>query len=246
MTVYPRSSPQDDQTADLVKRLRDDTIPAALEGSSATAYVGGYTARIVDEAQRIADRLPLFALVVVGLSLLLLAMTFRSLKVAVLSAVFNLVSIVAAYGVIHLFFQTETGANLIGVDVQPIVPYTPLFMFAILFGLSTDYNVFLLSRVREEWQRLGHVGPAVAVASARTRRTITAAGAIMIVVFLGFATDPDSTIKMTGIGLASAILVDITLVRLVLAPASLTLLGDRLWGVHPTVAESEQRRVPAA
>lgn len=246
VTVYPRSSPQDDQTADLVKRLRDDTIPAALQGSSATAYVGGYTARIVDEAQRISDRLPVFSLVVVGLSLLLLALTFRSLKVAVLSAVFNLVSIVAAYGVIHLFFQTETGTSLIGVDVQPIVPYTPLFMFAILFGLSTDYNVFLLSRVREEWQRLGHVGPAVAVASARTRRTITAAGAIMIVVFLGFATDPDSTIKMTGIGLASAILVDITLVRLVLAPASLTLLGDRLWGVHPAAAEAEQRRVPAA
>jgi len=231
VTVFPSTSPQDDRTADLVRHLRDETIPRALDGhDGARALVGGYTARLVDEAQRIADRLPLFALVVVGLSLVLLAATFRSLKIAVLSALFNLVSIAGAYGVVHLLFQTDAGTRLIGVDVQPVVPYTPLFMFAILFGLSTDYNVFLLSRVREEWlKRGGHVAPAVAEASMRTRWTITAAGAIMIAVFLGFATDPDSTVKMTGIGLASAILIDVTLVRLVLAPASLTLLGDRLW-----------------
>ena len=229
LTVFPRSSPQSAATARLVERLRDETIPRAVAGTETDALVGGYTARLVDEADRISARLPIFALAVVGLSLLLLAMTFRSFTVAALSAVFNLVSIAAAYGIIHLLFQTETGARLIGVDVQPVVAYVPLFMFAILFGLSTDYNVFLLSRVREEWQRLGHVAPAVARASARTRRTITSAGAIMIVVFLGFTTDPDSTIKMAGFGLASAILVDITLVRLVLAPASLTLLGDRLW-----------------
>lgn len=231
LTVFPRTSPQDDRTNDLVRDLREQTIPAALRGSETTALVGGYTARLVDEAQRISERLPTFALVVVGLSLLMLAVTFRSLKVAILSAVFNLVSIAGAYGVIHLLFQTQTGADLVGVDVQPVVPYVPLFMFAILFGLSTDYNVFLLSRVREEWKRRGgHVAPAVAVASARTRWTITTAGAIMIAVFLGFATDPDSTIKMSGLGLASAVLVDVTLVRLVLMPASLTLLGDRLWG----------------
>ena len=230
LTVFPRSSPQDDATAALVRDLRDRTIPAALEGTGARAYVGGYTARLVDEADRISERLPVFALVVVGLSLLLLAVTFRSLKIAVLSAVFNLISIGAAFGIVHLLFQTQGGADLIGVEVQPVVAYTPLFMFAILFGLSTDYNVFLISRVREEWERLGHVAPAVAEAGARTRRTITTAGAIMIVVFLGFATDPDSTVKMTGLGLASAILVDVTLVRLVLAPAALALLGDRLWG----------------
>jgi putative drug exporter of the RND superfamily len=229
LTVFPRTSPQADETAQLVERLRDQTIPGAVEGTQSEALVGGYTARLVDEADRISARLPIFALAVVGLSLLLLALTFRSLKVAALSAVFNLISIAAAYGIIHLLFQTEAGAGLIGVDVQPVVAYVPLFMFAILFGLSTDYNVFLLSRVREEWERLGHVAPAVAVATARTRRTITSAGAIMIVVFLGFTTDPDSTIKMAGFGLASAILIDITLVRLLLAPASLTLLGDRLW-----------------
>ncbi len=240
LTVYPATAPQDERTASLVDRLRDETIPAAIGRADATALVGGYTARLVDEAQRISERLPVFALVVVGLSLILLSLTFRSLKIAALSAAFNLVSIAAAYGIVHVLFQTAAGAALIGVEVQPVVAYVPLFMFAILFGLSTDYNVFLLARVREEWRRLGHVPPAVAVATARTRRTIAAAGAIMIVVFLGFATDPDSTIKMSGIGLAAAILVDVTLVRLVLAPASLTLLGDRLWGrraAHPVHQE---------
>jgi RND superfamily putative drug exporter len=190
LTVFPRSSPQAAETARLVEQLRDETLPRAVEGTETSALVGGCTARLVDEADRIRARLPIIALAVVGLSLLLLAITFRSIKVAALSAVFNLFSIAAAYGIIHLLFQTDTGASLVGVDTQPVVAYVPLFMFAILFGLSTDYNVFLLSRVREEWQRLGHVAPAVARASARTRRTITSAGAIMIVVFLGFTTRP--------------------------------------------------------
>lgn len=242
VTVFPKSSPQDSATADLVRGLRDDTIPAALDGTDAQALVGGYNARLVDEAQRISDRLPLFALVVVGLSLLLLTVTFRSLKVAVLSAVLNLVAIAAAYGVIHLLFQTSVGTSLIGVEIQPVVPYVPLFMFAILFGLSTDYNVFLLSRVREEWKRLGGVPPAVAEATARTRKVISAAGAIMIAVFLGFATDADTTMKMSGFGLASAILVDITLVRLLLVPAALTLLGDRIWKAPPRGGRRESGR----
>jgi RND superfamily putative drug exporter len=186
----------------------------------------------VDEAKKISGRLPVFALVVVGLSLLALALTFRSVKIAVLSALFNLISIAAAYGIVHLLFQTGPGTGLLGVEKQPVVAYTPLFMFAILFGLSTDYNVFLLSRVREEWLGAGDVTAAVAEASVRTRRTIATAGTIMIVVFLGFATDPDPTVKMTGLGLASAILVDVTLVRLLLAPAALAVLGDRLWKVQ--------------
>jgi RND superfamily putative drug exporter len=238
VTVFPDSAPQDERTADLVEDLRQRTLPSALAGADARALVGGYTARLVDEADRIGARLPVFALAVVGLSLLLLLLAFRSLKIAALSAVFNLVSIGAAYGIVHLLFQTSAGAGLMGIEPQPVVAYVPLFMFAILFGLSTDYNVFLLSRVREEWRRLGHVRPAVAVAGARTRRTITAAGAIMIVVFLGFATDPDPTIRMTGVGLATAILVDITLVRMLLAPASLALLGDRLWGRPHAARES--------
>ena len=157
-----------------------------------------------------------------------------------MSAVFNLASIAAAYGVITLAFQTETGASLLGVEQQPVVPYVPLFMFAILFGLSTDYNVFLLSRVKEEWgiaRRSPHRDrrrPAAA-----RKRIITAAGAIMIAVFMGFATDHDPVIKMTGIGLASAVLVDVTLVRLFMAPAALTLMGDKLW------PERRERRATA-
>jgi RND superfamily putative drug exporter len=229
ITVTPEHGPQDERTRALVDRLRADTIPAALSGTAADAYVGGRTARFGDEADRIASRIPLFAATVVGLSLLLLLAAFRSWRVALISALFNLASIAAAYGVIVLAFQTETGASLLGVEQLPVVPYVPLFMFAILFGLSTDYNVFLISRVREEWGRHADHRAAIAAASAGTRRIIGAAGAIMVAVFLGFATDPDPVIKMTGVGLASAVLVDVTLVRLLMAPAALTLLGDRLW-----------------
>ena len=229
ITVTPRGGPQDDATRALVDRLREQAIPAALGDSGATAYVGGRTARYGDEAEKIASRIPLFAGAVVGLSLLLLLAAFRSWRISLLSAVFNVASIAAAYGVVALCFQTRVRAQLLGVEQQPVIPYVPLFMFAILFGLSTDYNVFLLSRVREEWDRHRDHRAAIAAAAAGTRKIITAAGAIMIAVFLGFATDPDPVIKMTGIGLASAVLVDVTLVRLFMAPASLTLLGDRLW-----------------
>ena len=225
ITVTPQHGPQDDQTRALVDRLRADAIPAA----GVTAYIGGRTARFGDEAEKIASRIPLFAATVIGLSLLLLLAAFRSWRISLLSAAFNLASIAAAYGVVTLAFQTAAGASLLGVEQQPVVPYVPLFMFAILFGLSTDYNVFLLSRVREEWHRHAGHRDAIAAASAGTRKIVTAAGGIMIAVFLGFATDPDPVIKMTGIGLATAVLVDVTLVRLLMAPAALTLLGDRLW-----------------
>jgi RND superfamily putative drug exporter len=227
--VTPRHGPQDEASRELVDRLRDEAIPSALEGTGASAYVGGRTARFGDEADRIASRIPVFAAAVVGLSLLLLLAAFRSWRIAGISALFNLASIAAAYGVVALAFQTETGASLLGVEQLPVVPYVPLFMFAILFGLSTDYNVFLLSRVREEWSRHADHRAAIAAASAGTRKIVTAAGGIMIAVFLGFATDPDPVIRMTGVGLAAAVLVDVTLVRLLMAPAALTLLGDRLW-----------------
>jgi putative drug exporter of the RND superfamily len=229
ITITPRHGPQDQNTRGLVDRLRQQVIPAGLRDTGATAYLGGRTARYGDEANKIAARIPLFAAAVVGLSLLLLLAAFRSWRISVLSAVFNLASIAAAYGVVALAFQTAIGAALLGIEQQPVVPYVPLFMFAILFGLSTDYNVFLLSRVREEWGHHGSHRAAIAAASASTRKIVTAAGAIMMVVFLGFATDPDPVIKMTGIGLATAVLVDVTLVRLFMAPAALTLLGDRLW-----------------
>ena len=216
------------------------TIPAALSDTGATAYVGGRTARYGDEADQIAGRIPVFAAAVVGLSLLLLLAAFRSWRISLLSAVFNLASIAAAYGVVTLAFQTATGASLLGIEQQPVVPYVPLFMFAILFGLSTDYNVFLLSRVREEWGQHASHRAAIAAASAGTRKIITAAGAIMIAVFLGFATDHDPVIKMTGVGLATAVLVDVTLIRLFMAPAALTLLGDKLW------PNRRERRAPAS
>ncbi|MDA0179857.1 MMPL family transporter [Solirubrobacter phytolaccae] len=229
ITVVPKHGPQEDATRALVERIRSSVVPAALSGTGAQAYVGGRTARYGDEATKIASRIPVFAGTVVGLSLLLLLLAFRSWRISLMSAVFNLASIAAAYGVIALAFQTETGASLLGVEQQPVVPYVPLFMFAILFGLSTDYNVFLLSRVREEWDRHTDHRAAIAAACAGTKRIITAAGAIMIAVFMGFATDPDPVIKMTGVGLATAVLVDVTLVRLFMAPAALTLLGDKLW-----------------
>jgi RND superfamily putative drug exporter len=229
ITVVPKAGPQEASTRALVERIRSQVVPAALDGTGAHAYVGGRTARYGDEATKIASRIPVFAAAVVGLSLLLLLAAFRSWRISLMSAVFNLASIAAAYGVITLAFQTATGASLLGVEQQPVVPYVPLFMFAILFGLSTDYNVFLISRVREEWDRHTDHRAAIAAASAGTRRIITAAGAIMIAVFLGFATDHDPVIKMTGVGLATAVLVDVTLVRLFMAPAALTLMGDRLW-----------------
>ncbi len=240
ITVTPRRGPQDEATRALVERIRAQVIPAALRDTGAEAYVGGRTARFGDEAERIAARIPLFAATVVGLSLVLLLAAFRSWRISLLSAAFNLASIAAAYGVVVLAFQTSTGAGLLGVEQLPVVPYVPLFMFAILFGLSTDYNVFLLSRVREEWSRHADHRAAIAAASAGTRRIIGTAGAIMIAVFLGFATDPDPVIKMTGVGLATAILVDVTLVRLLMAPAALSLLGDRLWrgGAAPRTGRS--------
>ncbi len=213
---------------DLAARL--DAARGRHPGTSgARAYVGGATATFDDMAGRISERLPIFIGVVVGLSLLLLMAAFRSILVPLVSAAFNLLSIGAAYGVVTLAFQTEAGASLLGVAEQPIVSFIPMFMFAILFGLSMDYNVFLLSRVREEYLRTGDARGAVTHAVGRTAAVIGTAGAIMTAVFLGFMTESDSIVKMMGLGLATAIAVDVTVVRMLLAPAVLTWLGDRAW-----------------
>ena len=225
LTVIPKTAPQDEATSQLVSTLREDVIPA----SGARAYVGGSTATFEDMADRVAERLPIFIGVVVGLSLLLLMAAFRSIVVPLVSAAFNLLSIGAAYGVVTLAFQTEAGASLLGVAEQPIVSFIPMFMFAILFGLSMDYNVFLLSRVREEYLRTGDARGAVTHAVGRTAAVIGTAGAIMTAVFLGFMTESDSIVKMMGLGLATAIAVDVTVVRMLLAPAVLTWLGDSAW-----------------
>jgi putative drug exporter of the RND superfamily len=229
MTVIPRTAPQDEATSRLVDHLRAEVVPAATRGTGAQAHVGGQTATFEDMAGKVGERLPVFIGVVVGLSLLLLTAAFRSLVVPLVSAAFNLLSIGAAYGVVTLAFQTDAGASLLGVSEQPIVSFIPMFMFAILFGLSMDYNVFLLSRVREEYLRTGDARGAVIRAVDRTAGVIGAAGLIMTGVFLGFVTEDDSIIKMLGIGLATAIAVDVTVVRMLLAPAVLTWLGDRAW-----------------
>ena len=230
LNVIPKSSPQDQGTTDLVKRLRDDVLPDATRGSQVNVYVGGATATFQDLADKIASRLPIFIAMVVGLSVLLLMAVFRSLWVPLVSAAFNLLSIAAAYGVVVLVFQDGVGSSLLGVDGSvPIVSFVPLFMFAILFGLSMDYNVFLQSRIREEYM-LG-AGPEESVVRAMSRvgKIILAAGVIMTSVFLGFVSDPDVIVKTIGLGLGSAILIDVLVVRMVVAPAVMTLLGDRAW-----------------
>ena len=230
IAVIPASSPQDERTSQLVERLRERTLPQVTEGSGARAYVGGATATFEDLAAKIASRLPVFIALVVGLSVLLLMMVFRSVWVPLVSAAFNLLSIAAAYGVVVAVFQNGWGAGLLGIDGEvPIVSFVPLFMFAVLFGLSMDYNVFLQSRIREEHLRGAGPRESVVRALSRVAKMILAAGAIMAAVFLGFVSDPDVVVKTIGLGLAAAILIDVVVVRMVVAPAVMVLLGDRAW-----------------
>jgi putative drug exporter of the RND superfamily len=230
LNVIPKSAPQDERTTELVDRLRDDVLPGATRGSQVDVYVGGATATFQDLADKIASRLPVFIAMVVGLSVLLLMAVFRSLWVPLVSAAFNLLSIAAAYGVVVLVFQDGVGSSLLGVDGEvPIVSFVPLFMFAILFGLSMDYNVFLQSRIREEYMQGAGPQQSVVRAMSRVGKIILAAGVIMTSVFLGFVSDPEVVVKTIGLGLAAAILIDVLVVRMVVAPAVMTLLGDRAW-----------------
>ena len=231
MTVVPATSPQDVATNELVHRLRQDVIPPALEGSDTKVYVGGLTAGGLDFAEQSGDRLPVLIGVVIFLSFLLLVVVFRSILVPLKAAVMNLLSIGAAYGVIVAVFQWGWGAGLIGVETSgPIEAWVPMMLFTILFGLSMDYEIFLLSRVREEYVRTKNNDLSVANGVATTARVITAAAAIMIAIFLSFVFGfEDRSIKLFGLGLAAAIFVDATLVRMVLVPATMQLLGDANW-----------------
>jgi RND superfamily putative drug exporter len=230
ITVTPRSAPQDERTSKLVERLRNDVIPAATDGSGVDVYVGGNTATQEDMADKIAERLPVFIGAVVILSVLFLMAVFRSVLVPLVSAAFNLLSIAAAYGVVVAIFQWQWGSGLLGIDGElPIVSFIPLLMFAILFGLSMDYNVFLQSRIREEYMKGAKPRESVIAGLSSVSRVILAAGAIMTAVFLGFATDPNVIVKIFGIGLGVAIMIDVLIVRMVVAPAVMTLLGDRAW-----------------
>jgi RND superfamily putative drug exporter len=229
VTVIPSTAPQDEKTSELVKTIRVQVIPDVTEGTDAQIHVGGQTATFDDLATKVSDSLLLLVLVVVGLSLLLLTYFFRSIALPIASAFMNLLSIGAAYGVVTLAFQTEIGASILGVDQQPVVSFVPMLMFAILFGLSMDYNVFLISAVREAKDAGESARAALISGMGKTASLISVAGAIMALVFLGFMITTETEVKMIGLGLAVAVIVDVTIVRLILAPALITLLGDKAW-----------------
>ncbi len=230
--VIPKSSPQDSATTDLVHRIRDDIVPAGVASSGIDVQVGGVTAALEDQSGFIKDRMPIFIIGVVGLSFLLLLVAFHSPFISLKAAVMNLLSVSAAYGVMTLASNGGGLSNLIGIDHEvPIAPFMPVMMFAILFGLSMDYEVFLISRIREEYLKDGDTRRAVADGLAKTARVITAAAAIMVVVFLAFVTSSQVFLKLFGIGLASAIFLDATIVRMVLVPAVMQLLGKRNWWI---------------
>jgi RND superfamily putative drug exporter len=232
LTVVPSTSPQAVETEDLVQRLREDVVPEALGTSGVTAEIGGVTAALRDQSDYILDRVPLFIAGVVGLSFLLLLVAFHSPLISLKAGVMNLLSVGAGYGVMTVVAKGGTVGGLIGIDREvPIAPFMPVMMFAILFGLSMDYEVFLISRIREEYLKDGNTRRAIADGLAKTARVITAAAAIMVVVFLAFLAAPDTFLKLFGIGLATAIFLDATIVRLVLVPAVMQLLGSRNWWI---------------
>ncbi|HET7508647.1 MAG TPA: MMPL family transporter [Solirubrobacterales bacterium] len=228
--VYPTTSPQSVDTTDLLDRIRGDVIPPVEESTGAQIHVGGINAIFEDFGNAIADKLPLFIGVVVLLSALLLMIVFRSLLVPLKAILMNLLSIGAAFGLIVAVFQWGWGASLIGIDATgPIIAFFQIFLFSIVFGLSMDYEVFLMSRIHEEWERTGDASEAVHRGLALTGRVITAAAAIMVTVFASFMLGEDRVIKLFGLGLASAVLIDAVIIRSVLVPAIMQLLGKRAW-----------------
>jgi putative drug exporter of the RND superfamily len=224
--VIPTTRPQATQTTTLVTTLRDDVLPK----EHATSYVTGTTAGAVDFTSQITSRLAWLILAVVAISFLLLTTAFRSVVIATKAAILNILSIGAAYGVIVAIFQWGWGKSLIGLQsTVPIPAYVPMLVFCIVFGLSMDYEVFLLSRVHEAWLQTGDAHRAVAIGIGATARVITTAAAIMVVVFTSFVINPDPTVKMLAIGMAFAVLIDASLVRMCLVPAVMSLLGSHAW-----------------
>lgn len=230
LVAIPTTAPQDEATFETITRLRADVLPTVLDASPATGHVGGQTASFADVGNQVGERMPYFIAAVVLLSFVLLTLVFRSIVVPVKAAILNLLSIGASYGVLVMVFQWGWGKELIGLETTiPIVSFIPLFMFGILFGLSMDYEVFLLSRVREEYLRSGDNEASVIHGIAGTARVITSAALIMVSVFTGFTLSSDPSTKMFGLGLAVAIAVDASIVRLVLVPATMKLMGDANW-----------------
>jgi putative drug exporter of the RND superfamily len=229
MQAYPRSAPQATATTNLVNRLRDDVVPPVAHRTGATVLVGGFTAGSIDFSHVLANKLPLFIALVVVLSALLLLVIFRSVVIPLQAAVMNLLSIGGALGVTVAVFQWGWLGSLLGVQKGPIEPWIPVLMFAVVFGLSMDYEVFLISRVREEWVRRHDASAAVGDGIAFTGRVISAAAAIMVCVFLSFMLGDERTIKEFGFGLAAAVFLDALVVRCVMLPAVLELLGPATW-----------------
>ena len=239
--VTPTTSPQDSRTSQLLERLRTDVLPEAVDGTDVRTSVTGSTALTDDVSTRLQERMPWFLGAVIGLSFLVLMVIFRSVLVPLKAAALNVLGVAAAYGVIVAIFQWGWGASLIGVhESVPIMPLAPMLMFAILFGLSMDYEVFLMSRVREQYQKHRQPRRAVVEGVGSTARVITSAGLIMISVFAAFILDVDVTTKMFGVGLSVAVLLDVTLVRMVLVPAAMSLLGHRAWWLPAWL----ERRLP--
>ncbi|HTT93047.1 MAG TPA: MMPL family transporter [Solirubrobacterales bacterium] len=229
-TVVSNSEPWADETVSLVENLRDEVIPGALEGTMASSYVGGQTAGYIDLANKIAEKLPLMIAVVVALSFLVLLMAFRSVLVPIKAAAMNLISVAASYGVVTAVFQLGWGSSLIGLDHSiPIVSFVPLLMFAILFGLSMDYEVFLMTQMKEHYVEYGDERRAVVEGLANTGRVITSAAGIMVCVFASFVLSGDPVVKEFGVGLAVAIAIDSTVVRCLLVPAVMELMGKWAW-----------------
>ncbi len=227
--IQPTTGPQDIATEELVQRLRGEVIPAALAGTSVVAHVGGAVAFGIDFSDYLTQRMLIFFAAVLGASFLLLTAVFRSLVVPLKAVVMNMLSIGAAYGVVVAIFQWGWLGSLFGIEGAPIEPFIPMMLFAILFGLSMDYEVFLLSRMKEEYERTGDPVNSVADGLASTARVITAAAAIMVVVFGSFVLEDNRIIKLFGFGLAAAIAFDATVVRMLIVPSTMELLGTRNW-----------------
>ncbi|MCE7883071.1 MAG: hypothetical protein DYH08_04275 [Actinobacteria bacterium ATB1] len=229
-TVYPDSEPASVATTDLVNRLRDVTLPQVRSATGLDAYVGGEVAAFIDIGDRVASRLPVFAGVVMAVAFVLLMEAFRSLFLPAKAAVMAALSIGAAYGVVVAVFQWGWGLGLVGLDTPtPIVSFLPMILFAVLFGLSMDYEVFILSRIREEHE-WGHTNrDAIVRGMAWTARLVSAAAAIMVCVFLAFVTNDDAVVKMFGLGLAASILVDATVIRQCMVSAAMALAGNANW-----------------
>jgi putative drug exporter of the RND superfamily len=230
INVFADSAPQDSETTDLVHRLREETLPPVVQSTGLDVFTSGNPPIIVDFTDYIAERLPLFFGAVLLLSFLLLLIVFHSIVVPIKAVIMNMLSIGAAFGVMVAVFQWGFLASFLGVGKEgPIEAWVPMMLFAIVFGLSMDYEVFLLTRVREEYDRSGNNTLAVADGLAATGRVISAAAAIMVCVFGAFILSPDLSLKMIGLGLSSAIFIDATIVRLVLVPAAMELMGNANW-----------------